>query len=459
MNGIRNRETYQKVVYGVRRRSVPVEVGISCRTKGIVVDSKVECIPALAWSDVGKPREKEIVMAEPGFEPRSSPPPECESESLPLRHPAQYSRRKNTRRVDHCASRARTLPHCPCTGGEERCNGIKRGGQNGRAASSSGLDIAPVPPADDVAAGHRAHADAAPVRGMTGGGCIRGWRYSPRRRHHNGTVAPRHDYCAWGWMNDIVYQRATGIGDELLARVMYAATAIKGSRVQLRRATCAVHKRAANAEMQWRGKLEITEKTCRPAASSGTIPTCENPRVNRPGIEPGKRVHFNDDSGTAVTPAQFIRFRLPSSPPLSRAAEGETAITTQVVCGSKTGKRDSKFSWKMRFYDQRQQTHRPRRSDILRATCVALVSAIYFYWGLHEHSSPRTKINLRRRTYGEKKEAWKGASSMFWKVLGQWDQGSAPAPAAISDCIVSVRHFVLRHIMPPYFITSFMAPY
>ncbi|KAJ8895394.1 hypothetical protein PR048_000726 [Dryococelus australis] len=34
------------------------------------------------------------------------------------------------------------------------------------------------------------------------------------------------------------------------------------------------------------GKREIPEKTRRPAASSGTIPTCENP-VTRPGIEPG----------------------------------------------------------------------------------------------------------------------------------------------------------------------------
>ncbi|KAJ8882200.1 hypothetical protein PR048_018688 [Dryococelus australis] len=35
-----------------------------------------------------------------------------------------------------------------------------------------------------------------------------------------------------------------------------------------------------------RGKREIPEKTLRPTASSGTIPTCENP-VTRPGIEPG----------------------------------------------------------------------------------------------------------------------------------------------------------------------------
>ncbi|KAJ8877521.1 hypothetical protein PR048_021976 [Dryococelus australis] len=38
--------------------------------------------------------------------------------------------------------------------------------------------------------------------------------------------------------------------------------------------------------MKGRGKLEIPEKTRRPTASSGTIPTCENP-VTRSGIEPG----------------------------------------------------------------------------------------------------------------------------------------------------------------------------
>ncbi|KAJ8894587.1 hypothetical protein PR048_007251 [Dryococelus australis] len=38
--------------------------------------------------------------------------------------------------------------------------------------------------------------------------------------------------------------------------------------------------------MQGRGNRDIPEKTRRPAASSGTIPTCENQGVNPPGIEP-----------------------------------------------------------------------------------------------------------------------------------------------------------------------------
>ncbi|KAJ8875692.1 hypothetical protein PR048_023591 [Dryococelus australis] len=39
--------------------------------------------------------------------------------------------------------------------------------------------------------------------------------------------------------------------------------------------------------MKGQMKQEIPEKTRRLAASSGTIPTCENPGVTRPGIEPG----------------------------------------------------------------------------------------------------------------------------------------------------------------------------
>ncbi|KAJ8895472.1 hypothetical protein PR048_000805, partial [Dryococelus australis] len=35
------------------------------------------------------------------------------------------------------------------------------------------------------------------------------------------------------------------------------------------------------------GERKIPEKTCRPAASSSTIPTCENPGVTQQGIEPG----------------------------------------------------------------------------------------------------------------------------------------------------------------------------
>ncbi|KAJ8869229.1 hypothetical protein PR048_030801 [Dryococelus australis] len=45
-------------------------------------------------------------------------------------------------------------------------------------------------------------------------------------------------------------------------------------------------KAADQRRLKERGKREIPEKIRRPTASSGTIPTCENP-VTRPGIEPG----------------------------------------------------------------------------------------------------------------------------------------------------------------------------
>ncbi|KAJ8891115.1 hypothetical protein PR048_010626 [Dryococelus australis] len=40
-------------------------------------------------------------------------------------------------------------------------------------------------------------------------------------------------------------------------------------------------------ELRLQRGWEIPEKTRRPAASAGTIPTCENPGVTRPEIEPG----------------------------------------------------------------------------------------------------------------------------------------------------------------------------
>ncbi|KAJ8880266.1 hypothetical protein PR048_016732 [Dryococelus australis] len=51
--------------------------------------------------------------------------------------------------------------------------------------------------------------------------------------------------------------------------------------------------------MKERRKREIPEETRRPAASCGTIPTCKNPGVTRPGTEPGPpwwEEHFNSES-------------------------------------------------------------------------------------------------------------------------------------------------------------------
>ncbi|KAJ4440694.1 hypothetical protein ANN_08842 [Periplaneta americana] len=45
-----------------------------------------------------------------------------------------------------------------------------------------------------------------------------------------------------GWMKDLVYQTKSQTREELLARIMHAATEIKDSRMQLSRATSVVHK-------------------------------------------------------------------------------------------------------------------------------------------------------------------------------------------------------------------------
>jgi hypothetical protein len=45
-------------------------------------------------------------------------------------------------------------------------------------------------------------------------------------------------------MKDIVYQRKAQTREELLTRIMHAATEIRDNSVNQRRATCAVHKRA-----------------------------------------------------------------------------------------------------------------------------------------------------------------------------------------------------------------------
>jgi hypothetical protein len=52
------------------------------------------------------------------------------------------------------------------------------------------------------------------------------------------------DNCIWEWMKDIVYQRKAQTHEELLAPIMHAATEIRDNNVNLRTATCAIHKHA-----------------------------------------------------------------------------------------------------------------------------------------------------------------------------------------------------------------------
>ncbi|KAJ8878816.1 hypothetical protein PR048_019402 [Dryococelus australis] len=68
----------------------------------------------------------------------------------------------------------------------------------------------------------------------------------------------------------------------------------------------------SSAGIKWRGKREVPEKTSRPAASSGTIPTCEN-LVTRPGIEPEAAVVWWLDY-SPPTPANRFRFPTGSLP-------------------------------------------------------------------------------------------------------------------------------------------------
>ncbi|KAJ8881496.1 hypothetical protein PR048_017977 [Dryococelus australis] len=85
---------------------------------------------------------------------------------------------------------------------------------------------------------------------------------------------------------------------------------------------------ACSAGMQGLGKRKIPEKTRLPAASSGTIPTCENSGVTRPGIEPGSprwkasrltaqspwlRVDMKHASGSMVQPtSQTLPYLIPA---------------------------------------------------------------------------------------------------------------------------------------------------
>ncbi|KAJ8893493.1 hypothetical protein PR048_006091 [Dryococelus australis] len=64
------------------------------------------------------------------------------------------------------------------------------------------------------------------------------------------------------------------------------SSALKTSLLRAAQSSSLTHSWSSTG-MQTRGKLEIPEKTRRPAASSGTIPTCKNPGASPSGIEQG----------------------------------------------------------------------------------------------------------------------------------------------------------------------------
>jgi len=53
------------------------------------------------------------------------------------------------------------------------------------------------------------------------------------------------DYCVWGWMKELVYSVKVVMRNALLSRILDTADHIRNSQRKLRRATSAVHKRAA----------------------------------------------------------------------------------------------------------------------------------------------------------------------------------------------------------------------
>ncbi|KAJ8872450.1 hypothetical protein PR048_026054 [Dryococelus australis] len=80
---------------------------------------------------------------------------------------------------------------------------------------------------------------------------------------------------------------------------------------------------SSQRQQRW-GEWEILEKTCRPAASSGIIPTCKNMRATSPGIEPGSA--WCDASSLTTRP-----------PPISPRGHGDWAISTLASHQGKSG--------------------------------------------------------------------------------------------------------------------------
>ncbi|KAJ8893539.1 hypothetical protein PR048_006137 [Dryococelus australis] len=66
-----------------------------------------------------------------------------------------------------------------------------------------------------------------------------------------------------------------------------------------------VYSNAPDTNCKGGGKREIREKTRRPVASFGTVPTCENPGATPPGNEPS--LHRREESGLSLTPPQPLQ--------------------------------------------------------------------------------------------------------------------------------------------------------
>ncbi|KAJ8891440.1 hypothetical protein PR048_003968 [Dryococelus australis] len=82
--------------------------------------------------------------------------------------------------------------------------------------------------------------------------------------------------------------------------------------------------------MKGRGKREIPEKTCQLAASFGTVPTCENPGVTRPGVEPGSPRWLGEggeqSNHSATTAPQHVKGNF-----LFRVARGHGGVVDRLL--------------------------------------------------------------------------------------------------------------------------------
>ncbi|KAJ8888272.1 hypothetical protein PR048_007759 [Dryococelus australis] len=92
---------------------------------------------------------------------------------------------------------------------------------------------------------------------------------------------------------------------------------------------------ASSAGMQGREKREIPEKTRRPMASSGTIPTCDNPGVTRSGIEPGSLLW--EASSITTHPPRYHAERTTDEVQVKN--QRKSAILWQAICRKKRRRR------------------------------------------------------------------------------------------------------------------------
>ncbi|KAJ8887425.1 hypothetical protein PR048_013640 [Dryococelus australis] len=93
-----------------------------------------------------------------------------------------------------------------------------------------------------------------------------------------------------------------------------------------------------NAGIKGHGKREIPVKTRLPAASSDTIPTCENPAVTRPGIEAGS-TGVTKGRGKREIPEKTRRPVVSSGtiPTCENAGVTRRRFNTVLLCGRRAG--------------------------------------------------------------------------------------------------------------------------